>query len=134
MIAESLRRQPETEAEWLGPLPVREWFAQQAQIADLESQMAATQEDLDGLREQRERWKDPAFIEQQARERLNYAKPGEVPLVVINSDDATAGADGSSGPTAARTWYAKLWLSVEAASGRTDSEADTIKIRDDAPR
>ena len=27
MIEESLRRQPETEAEWLGPLPVREWFA-----------------------------------------------------------------------------------------------------------
>lgn len=27
MIAESLRRQPETEAEWLGPLPVRKWFA-----------------------------------------------------------------------------------------------------------
>ena len=28
MIAESLRREPETEAEWLGPLPVRRWFAQ----------------------------------------------------------------------------------------------------------
>lgn len=27
MIAESLRRGPETEAEWLGPLPVRSWFA-----------------------------------------------------------------------------------------------------------
>ena len=27
MIAESLRRVPQTEAEWLGPLPVRSWFA-----------------------------------------------------------------------------------------------------------
>lgn len=27
MIAESLRREPQTEAEWLGPLPVREGFA-----------------------------------------------------------------------------------------------------------
>ncbi|MGD9780528.1 MAG: tRNA (guanosine(46)-N(7))-methyltransferase TrmB [Kiritimatiellia bacterium] len=27
MIAESLRRGPETEAEWLGPLPVGAWFA-----------------------------------------------------------------------------------------------------------
>ena len=27
MIAESLRRGPQTEAEWLGPLPVRTWFA-----------------------------------------------------------------------------------------------------------
>ena len=27
MIAESLRRGPQTEAEWLGPLPVRSWFA-----------------------------------------------------------------------------------------------------------
>lgn len=27
MIADSLRRGPQTEAEWLGPLPVRSWFA-----------------------------------------------------------------------------------------------------------
>ena len=27
MIAESVRRGPETEAEWLGPLPVKSWFA-----------------------------------------------------------------------------------------------------------
>ncbi len=27
MIAESLRREPQTEAEWLGPLPVKSWFA-----------------------------------------------------------------------------------------------------------
>ena len=27
MIADSLRRAPRTEAEWLGPLPVRDWFA-----------------------------------------------------------------------------------------------------------
>ena len=27
MIADSLRRGPETPEEWLGPLPVREWFA-----------------------------------------------------------------------------------------------------------
>ena len=27
MIAESLRREPQTETEWLGPLPVKSWFA-----------------------------------------------------------------------------------------------------------
>ena len=27
MIAESVRKGPETEAEWLGPLPVKSWFA-----------------------------------------------------------------------------------------------------------
>ena len=27
MIADSLRKEPATEAEWLGPLPVRDWFA-----------------------------------------------------------------------------------------------------------
>ena len=27
MIADSLRREPQTEAEWLGPLPVKSWFA-----------------------------------------------------------------------------------------------------------
>ena len=27
MISDSLRKEPETEAEWLGPLPVRSWYA-----------------------------------------------------------------------------------------------------------
>ena len=27
MIADSLRREPQTAAEWLGPLPVRDWYA-----------------------------------------------------------------------------------------------------------
>ena len=27
MIPDSLRKEPETEAEWLGPLPVRSWYA-----------------------------------------------------------------------------------------------------------
>lgn len=36
MIADSLRRGPATEAEWLGPLPVRDWFAEPARPLEID--------------------------------------------------------------------------------------------------
>ena len=36
MIAESLRREPATAADWLGPLPVRDWFAQPARRLEID--------------------------------------------------------------------------------------------------
>lgn len=113
-------------------VPVRAWFAQRAQIATLEAQIIAAQNDLGDLRDQQKQWKDPQFIERQARERLNYGRPGEVPLVVITPEGPVE--PQKPGAPKARTWYEKLWVSVDGASGRADSEGPSIEIRDDAPR
>ncbi len=111
-------------------VPVREWFAQRAQIAAMEAEISDTQNDLDALNAQRESWQDADYVEEQARLRLNYGRPGEVPLVVVTPDGSTAAvADTEPG-----TWYERLWLSVDAASGRADGSADAIEIRENAPR
>ena len=61
---------------------------QRQKIAALERAVQVSQDQIDDLEAQRERWKDPAYITTQARERLYYVKPGEVVYLVDN--DLTA--------------------------------------------
>ncbi|WP_235566609.1 septum formation initiator family protein [Microbacterium sp. Root61] len=61
---------------------------QRQQIAALRQAVEVSQDEVDALEAQRERWKDPAYITTQARERLYYVKPGEVVYLVDN--DLTA--------------------------------------------
>ena len=65
---------------------------QQQEIATLESALAESQQEVVALEEQRERWKDPAFVETQARERLLFVYPGDITYLVI--DDGALDDDG----------------------------------------
>ena len=68
-------------------------FAQQRQqIAELRAAVSAQEEEVQRLRDERERWNDETFIMTQARERLYYVMPGEVSYLVI--DDRTGGGEG----------------------------------------
>ena len=64
------------------------YLEQRQKIAALEQSAKVTSDKIAELKQQRERWKDPAFITTQARERLFYAKPGEVLYLVDNDLDA----------------------------------------------
>ena len=55
---------------------------QRQQVAALEAAVQLSREEVAELDSQRERWKDPAYITTQARERLYYVKPGEVVYLV----------------------------------------------------
>lgn len=63
------------------------FVAQRQQIAQLEQQVTATEEEIESLRAQQERSKDPAYITTQARERLYYTNPGELVYLVVNDID-----------------------------------------------
>ncbi|GMA28261.1 hypothetical protein GCM10025874_15140 [Arenivirga flava] len=56
---------------------LRTLVEQQQQLAALREQISQQQEHVDELGEQEARWDDPAYIEAQARERLDYVMPGE---------------------------------------------------------
>src|SRR5438874_4998404 len=58
-------------------LPFKVWVAQRGQIHSLQAQTQQSERRVAHLREQQTRWKDPAYIERQARVRLHYALPGE---------------------------------------------------------
>ncbi|WP_439903119.1 FtsB family cell division protein [Microbacterium azadirachtae] len=66
------------------------YLDQRQRIAALEQSVAVTQKQIDGLKAERERWNDPAYITAQARQRLFYVKPGEVVYLIDNDIDPAA--------------------------------------------
>lgn len=67
------------------------------------------------LEDNKNRWSDRAFVEQQARERFGWVLPGEVGYRVIGSDGLVQGdlptLDAAPIPKT-RQWYDRLWGTV----------------------
>ena len=63
--------------------PVREYIAQRRQIDQLQAQSAATTAELARLRAEAQRLNNPAYIEQQAEDRLHMCLPGGSCYVII---------------------------------------------------
>lgn len=64
------------------------YLSQRQQVAALEQSVQLGRDEVVRLEAQRDRWKDPAYITTQARERLYYVKPGEV--IYLVDDDLPA--------------------------------------------
>lgn len=100
--------------------PLRVYLAQQSEIAQLERQQAAQRAAIAGTAEELQKWKDPEYIRTQARERLSYVRPGEIPLLVLNDPEGAAREAGKKEPAAAPDrWYDTLWNSVRAADAES---------------
>lgn len=93
---------------------------QQQQIAALEQSVRVTTDEVAALEAQRERFKDPAYITTQARERLYYIKPGEV-VYLVDDDLPDAATPQEQAPVSAEVtrtrtdWMAQLVRSVTTA-------------------
>jgi len=101
---------------------LRAWLAQRDEIAAARADRAQTQERVAALQEAKERWKDPAYVTQQVRERLGYVLPGEVGYRVLGPDGRPIGTelslDDPVNEPAAPTppdWYSAVWGSVQEA-------------------
>ncbi|MCD2442773.1 septum formation initiator family protein [Agromyces sp. SYSU K20354] len=86
-------------------------FAQQRQqIAELRAAVSAQEEEVQRLRDERERWNDETFIVTQARERLYYVMPGEVSYLVIDDRAAGTTADAATEVSAEVTETKGDWM------------------------
>ena len=98
--------------------PLREYLAQRSDIGELRTEVAAQERRVAELEKARDRWRDPAYVEAQARERLRYVMPGEIVYVVLEADRAPA-PDGVVTKTPEKAerspWFSDLWRSVEAS-------------------
>lgn len=63
------------------------YIDQRQKIAALEASVQVSEAEIAALQQEQERWRDPAYITTQARERLYYVKPGEVVYLVDNDLD-----------------------------------------------
>jgi len=86
-------------------------YAQQRQqIAELRAAVSAQEEEVQRLRDERERWNDDTFIVTQARERLDYVMPGEVSYLVIDDRTEAAKADDTAEVSAEVTESKGDWM------------------------
>ncbi|WP_448614177.1 septum formation initiator family protein [Modestobacter sp. URMC 112] len=103
--------------------PVRQYVAGRQELAELAAEQEALTQRAADLQAQLDRQADPAYIAQQARERLTYVLPGDRLVVVGDAGDAGDGAaaeelpDGGTPDSDPVPWYEGLLGSLAAADG-----------------
>lgn len=115
---------------------MRAYLQQQQHISDLKSRISETDRQIDHLEREKRRWEDDAYVEDQARARFGYIKPGETGYMVIDEDgnpldspDQLSDADDlpDEKPEA---WWDSAWASMEAAGfpnrNKPDQPVDKI--------
>src|SRR5271155_6151211 len=78
--------------------PVRTYFAQRTEMKQLSASEAALRQQIADLEQQKVKLADPAYIAAQARERLGFVMPGEVPYQVQLPPSAALPAGPGSQP------------------------------------
>lgn len=96
--------------------PLQLLLEQQADITHAQQQLDQENEREQELETQLQRWEDPAFVQQQARERFNMVMPGEHQYLVIDDEeDKVAEPDPGVAPLDEDVelgWADRLWGSV----------------------
>ena len=94
--------------------PVREYIGQRRQIDQLEAQRQTIGVRVHRLEAEHRKLTDPAYVRQQARDRLHMCLPSQTCYVVIPGKHFAGLAAPASAPVT--PWYERLWHSVRAAN------------------
>ncbi|PJE22625.1 MAG: septation inhibitor protein [Mycobacterium sp.] len=98
--------------------PVRTYFAQRTEMAQLTATEAALRRQIADLEQRKGQLADPAYVAAQARERLGFVKPGDIPFQVQLPPGAAAtpqpGAE-AGGAAKNEPWYTSLWHTIADA-------------------
>ncbi len=98
--------------------PVRSYVAGRQELAQLAAERQALSVRQAQLQAELDRQADPAYLAQQARQRLNFVLPGDR-LIVVGDGAVAAGEEPAQAPDAARDqqppWYLGLLESIATA-------------------
>jgi cell division protein FtsB len=94
-------------------VPLRAWLRQSDENTALAAEVAAREQRIAELDEQLSQWGDPAYVEQQARERLRWVRPGEIGYVVIDPEAEAQQEAETENVGMPGSWYERLWRSYE---------------------
>ncbi|MGE3413998.1 MAG: septum formation initiator family protein [Dehalococcoidia bacterium] len=95
-------------------VPLRNYVAQRQELAAVTERQKALAGEVEELTRERDRLADPAETEAQARTRLGYVRPGEIPFVV--QLPGAGRHDQVTDPVGDAPWFLRLW--TEVADGR----------------
>lgn len=101
---------------------MRAYLQQRSEIDALTTQIATAQSDIAAAEREKKRWRDPAYVEAQARARFGWVLPGEVSYQVLGSDgqpltdgESTLTDPSSVAPPAPEGWWTRIRSSWDAA-------------------
>jgi cell division protein FtsB len=98
--------------------PVRTYFAQRTEMKQLKATEEQLRAQITGLEEQKVKLGDPVFIAAQARERLGFVMPGDIPYQVQLPAGAAAPSRPGGEPAKVnpdQPWYTSLWHTIADA-------------------
>ena len=99
--------------------PVRTYFAQRTEMKQLKATEAQLRTQIADLEEQKVKLADPVFIAAQARERLGFVMPGDIPYQVqLPAERRRRRARPAAQPATAKRdepWYTSLWHTIADA-------------------
>ncbi|MFV0435279.1 MAG: FtsB family cell division protein [Leucobacter sp.] len=99
------------------------YVQQRREIAELRESVRLHQETVNKIDAERAKWKDPAYVRAQARDRLFYVMPGETQLNVI--DDVTMPVESEDETNAELAHIQSNWARGLAGSFLTAGTTDT---------
>jgi hypothetical protein len=98
--------------------PVRTYFGQRTEMQQLKAAEEQLRTQIAELETQKVKLADPVFVAAQARERLGFVMPGEIPYQVqLPANSSFPGTPGAA-PAAANSnqpWYTALWHTIADA-------------------
>ena len=95
---------------------VNTYLHQRSDIAALEADIAAEKETSRNLESELERWEDPNYIKQQARERIFLVMPGETRYLVKGEHGVEEAEQLAQEEAEDLQWVDSLWDSVKRAA------------------
>ncbi len=98
--------------------PVRTYFAQRTEMQQLSASEAALRRQIAELEQKKGKLADPAYIAAQARERLGFVMPGDIPFQVQLPSTAAVSpqpGDQTGKPAGNEPWYTALWHTIADA-------------------
>ena len=98
--------------------PVRTYFAQRTEMKQLAATEARLRAEIAELEQQKAKLADPVYIAAQARERLGFVKPGDIPYQVQLPPGTVLPGEPGAEVEAARAgepWYTSLWHTIADA-------------------
>jgi cell division protein FtsB len=101
--------------------PFQTYLNRRASVAAAERQQQQLNAHVAELQHETDQWNDPAFLERQARVRLQYIRPVDTLYTVLDangtplSPPAAAPAEKTARDGHRPSWNSALWSSVQAA-------------------
>ena len=100
--------------------PLRQYVTQHQRVEQLATKQRVLEAEVGRLERERERLKDPEYVEQLAREELYMTRPGEEAWVLTGeppSERPAPQAQPAPEQGAERPWYLRLWDKLTNRSG-----------------